>query len=64
MLDGSERSKEGVVVNLIPPGNTGTRAKNTAGTGSGDGKQLRTTIRLAPIDSPLTQAAAGRDLEM
>lgn len=38
VLDGSERSKEGVVVSLFPPGNTGTRAKNTAGTGSGDGK--------------------------
>ena len=38
VLDGSERSKEGVVVDLFPPTNDGTRPKNTAGTGSGDGK--------------------------
>lgn len=38
VLDGSERSKEGVVINMFPPGNDGTRPKNTAGTGSGDGK--------------------------
>ena len=38
VLDGSERSKEGVVVSLFPPTNDGTRPKNTAGTGSGDGK--------------------------
>ena len=34
----SEKSKEGVVINMFPPGNTGTRAKNTGGTGSGDSK--------------------------
>ncbi|MDC0284687.1 hypothetical protein OAK85_04965, partial [Mariniblastus sp.] len=37
-LNNKNMPKEGQVVSLFPPGNTGTRAKNTAGTGSGDGK--------------------------
>ena len=34
----SEKSKKGYVVDLFPPGNDGTRPKNTGGTGSGDAK--------------------------
>ena len=34
----SEKSKKGYVVELFPPGNDGTRPKNTGGTGSGDSK--------------------------
>jgi hypothetical protein len=34
----SEKTKKGHVVNLFPPGNDGTRPKNTGGTGSGDAK--------------------------
>ena len=34
----SEKSKKGYVVDLFPPGNDGTRPKNTGGTGSGDSK--------------------------
>ena len=34
----SEKSKKGHVVDMFPPGNDGTRPKNTGGTGSGDSK--------------------------
>ena len=34
----SEKSKKGYVVDMFPPGNDGTRPKNTGGTGSGDSK--------------------------
>ena len=37
-LNTKNMPKNGQVVNMFPPGNDGTRAKNTAGTGSGDGK--------------------------
>jgi len=37
-LNTKNMPKNGQVVNMFPPGNDGTRPKNTAGTGSGDGK--------------------------
>ena len=37
-LNNKNMPKEGLVVNMFPPGNDGTRAKNTGGTGSGDSK--------------------------
>ena len=37
-LNNRNMPKEGQVIDLFPPTNDGTRPKNTAGTGSGDGK--------------------------